>query len=64
MEDGERERHIEDDTNKTWSNATVEASDTVLGIDLCEAVSKAIVLSSVNALHLGLDHIHGVVGHC
>lgn len=63
MEDGERERHIEDDTNETWSNTSVETSDTVLGPDLAEAVSKAVVLSSVNALHLGLDDIDGVVGH-
>ena len=63
MEDSEGEGHVENDTDQAGSNASVEAGDSVLVPDLAEAVGKALVLVRVDALHLRLDHIHGVVGH-
>ncbi len=63
MEDSERESHVEDDSDEARSNTSVETGDTVLSPDLAEAVDEAFVLVRVLALHLGLDHIDGIVCH-
>ena len=63
MEDGEGERDVEDDSHEPWRDSHVEAADALLSPDLAEAVSEAVVLVSVDALHLGLDDVDGVVRH-
>ena len=63
MEDSERESHVEDNSDEARSNASVETGNTVLSPDLAEAVGEALVLVRVDALHLSLDHIDGVVCH-
>lgn len=63
MEDGERESHVEDNSDEARGNASVETGDTVLPPDLAEAVGEACVLVRVDALHLCLNHIDGVVSH-
>ena len=63
MEDGEGEGDVEDDTDQARGNSHVETADALLLVDLHEAVLEALVLVGVDALHLGLNDINGVVGH-
>ena len=63
MEDGEGERDVEDHTDETGSDTHVEAVNTLLLVDLREAVAEALILGSVNALHLCLNHVDWVVEH-
>ena len=63
MEDGEGEGDVEDDTDQARGNSHVETADALLLVDLAEAVLEALVLVGVDALHLGLNDINGVVGH-
>ena len=63
MEDCEGEGDIQDDSTQTGSDSHVEAADTLLSPDLSEAISEAVVLVGIDALHLGLDDVDGVVGH-
>ena len=63
MEDGEGERDIEDDTDETGSNAHVETIDSLLLVDLREAVGEALILGSVDTLHLRLHNVDRVVEH-
>ena len=63
VEDGEGEGNIHNDSYEARANAHVEAHNTLLCVDLLEAVSKSIVLVSLHSLHLCLDHIDRVVCH-
>lgn len=63
MEDGEGQGDVENDANQPGANSHVEAGDTLILVDRGETVGKAIVLASIDTLHLGLDDIDGVVGH-
>lgn len=63
VEDGEGQSDVKDDPDESWSNTHVESFDTLLLVNLFEAVGEAIVLVRVDALHLGLHNIDGVVGH-
>ena len=63
MEDGEGQGYVEDNSDESWANSHVETADTVLLVDLAEAVSEASELRRVNSLHLSLHDVHGVVRH-
>ena len=63
MEDGEGQGHIQDDTDKTRSNAHVESVDTVEAVDVSGTVHESLELVRIDTLHLSLDDIDWVVGH-
>lgn len=63
MEDSEGECDVKDDTHQAGSNSHVVASDSLLLVDLHEAVSKALVFGGIDALHLSLNDIDWVVSH-
>lgn len=63
MEDSEGQGHVHDYTDETGSNSHVEATDTLLLINLLEAVSEAAVFVGFETLHLGLDDVDRVVCH-
>ena len=63
MEDAEREGNVEDDSAEARADAAVEAHDAVVSVDRHETVPEAVVLGSVQTLHVRLDHVDGVVRH-
>lgn len=63
VEDGESEGDIEDNTSESGANTAIEAHNSLIFVNLSEAVSKTVVFVGINALHLGLDHVYGVVEH-
>ena len=63
MEDSEGQGHVHDYTDETGSNSHVEATDTLLLINLLEAVSEAAVFVGFEALHLSLYDVDRVVCH-
>ena len=63
MEDGEGQGHVHDYTDETGTDSHVEATYTLLLINLLEAVSEAAVFVGFEALHLGLDDVNRVVCH-
>ena len=63
MEDSEGQGHVHYYTDETRTDSHVEASDTLLLINLLEAVSEAAVFVGFETLHLGLDDVDRVVCH-
>ena len=63
MEDGEGQGHVHDYTDETGTDSHVEATDTLLLINLLEAVTEATVLVGFETLHLSLDDVDRVVCH-
>ena len=61
VEQRERQRHVQHHAGKAGANARVEAHEALSLVNLGEAVSEPSVLVGVDALHLGLDHVDGVV---
>ena len=63
VEDGECEGNVEDDTRESGANTAIEAHDSLVFVNLREAVDETVVFVGIYALHLGLDHVHRVVEH-
>ena len=63
MEDGEGQGHVHDYTDETGTDSHVEATNTLLLINLLEAVSEAAVFVGFKALHLSFDDVDRVVCH-
>jgi len=59
--DRESESHIEPDSNKAGTYSVVEAQNTMLSVNLAEAVWKSVVFVRFYSLHLGFNHVNGVV---
>ena len=63
MEDGESQGHVHDYTDEAGTDSHVEAADTLLLINLLEAVTEATVFVGFETLHLSLDDVDRVVCH-
>jgi hypothetical protein len=62
-EDCERETDVEADAHQSWHDSHVEPHESLSLIDLGKAVTEAIELVGVNALHLSLHDVDWVVCH-
>lgn len=62
MENGESERGIKHDSGKTGHHTRVETHGASCRHDFCVALGNTEVTATL-LLHLGLDHIDGVVEH-
>jgi len=53
--------NIEDDSGKSWSDATIESKRSIIFQDMFRAVGESVELVGVDTLHLRLNNINRVV---